>query len=85
MEKTKKISLSKLTEAVESLSEVDESYEDYFELLGILIDDIVDLYKAKDSKSFTKQKSDARQTLKEVRKRLNNATFKNIKKTAFLK
>lgn len=85
MEKTKKISLSKLTEAVESLSEVDESYEDYFELLGILIDDIVDLYKAKDCKSFTKQKSDARQTLKEVRKRLNNATFKNIKKTAFLK
>lgn len=85
MEKIKKISLSKLNEAVSSLSEVDESYEDYFELLGILIDDIADLYKAKDSRSFTKQKSDARQTLKEVRKRLNNATFKNIKKTAFSK
>lgn len=79
MEKTENLSLEKLNEAVKNLSEIDSSYDDYFELLAILVDDIADMYKAKDSKAFTHQKSDARKTLKIVKRRLDNATFKMLK------
>lgn len=71
--------LNKLSEAVKNLSEVDEKFDDYFELLGILVDDIADMYKAKDSRTFVKQKSDARRTLKSVKKVLDNMTFKGLK------
>lgn len=71
--------LKKLSEAVKNLSDVDEKFDDYFELLGILVDDIADMYKAKDSKQFINQKSDARKTLKIVKKHLDNMTFKSLK------
>lgn len=71
--------LKKLSEAVKNLSDVDEKFDDYFELLGILVDDIADMYKAKDPKQFINQKTDARKTLKIVKKHLDNMTFKSLK------
>lgn len=71
--------LEKLNQAVKNLSDVDEKFDDYFELLGILVDDIADIYKAKDNKQFIHQKSDARKTLKIVKKHLDNITFKSLK------
>lgn len=71
--------ITKINDAVKNLSDVDERFDDFFELLGILIDDFADLYKAKDSKQFNKQKRDARITLKTVRRKFENMTFKNLK------
>lgn len=74
-----KLNLDKLSEAVKNLSEVDESFEDFFEELGILVDDIADMYKAKSSTEFNKQKKDARITFKSVKRKIDNLTFKQLK------
>lgn len=71
--------LDKLTEAVKNLSEVDERFDDIFEVLGIVVDDVADMYKANDSKQFIKQKSDARKTLKIFKRMIDNLTFKQLK------
>jgi hypothetical protein len=68
--------ISKLEEAVKSLSEVDESYSDIFEELGVLISDIGDVINSKQKSQFMKQKRDARQTIKHFTRRFNNLTFK---------
>lgn len=79
------ISIPKLEEAVKHLSEVDPSYEDTFELFAILVDDIADMYKASSSREFTKQKSDARRTLKLFKRKFENMTFKSLKMNASLR
>lgn len=75
-----KIALDKLSEAVKNLSEVDERYDDLFELLGVFVDDVADLFRASNSKEFNKQKSDVRTTFKIIKRKVDNLTFKNIKK-----
>lgn len=75
-----KVNLDKLNEAVKNLSDVDERFDDFFELVGILVDDLADLYKATDSRQFNKQKKDARNTFKTVRRKFENMTFKTLKK-----
>lgn len=68
---------AKLNEAIEKLSEVDESYSDIFEELAVLVSDIGDCINSKQKAQFMKQKKDARITLKHFTRRFNNLTFKN--------
>lgn len=68
---------TKLEEAIKALSEVDPSYSDLFEELGILVDDIGDCLKAKAKSQFIKEKRDARRTLKHFTRRFSNLTWKN--------
>lgn len=75
-----KIALDKLNEAVKNLSEVDERYDDLFELLGVFVDDVADLFRASSSREFNKQKADARITFKTIKRKIDNLTFKSIKK-----
>lgn len=75
-----KVNLDKLNEAVKNLSDVDERFDDFFELVGILVDDLADLYKATDSKQFNKQKKDAKNTFKAVKRKFGSMTFKTLKK-----
>lgn len=70
----------KLTEAIRSLSDIDESYDDIFEHLGVIVDDVADMLKSSTSREFTKQKSDARLMLKQLKRRIDNMTFKNTRK-----
>ena len=69
--------ISKLEEAIKSLSEVDPSYSDLFEELGILVSDVGDCLKSKSKPQFIKEKRDARITLKHFSRRLSNLTWKN--------
>lgn len=69
--------ITKLNEAVENLSDVDESYSDLFEELAILVCDISDCLNAQSSQQFLKEKRDARDVLKHFTRRFNNLTFKN--------
>ena len=69
--------ISKLEEAIKNLSEVDPSYSDLFEELGILVSDIGDCLKSKSKPQFIKEKRDARVTLKHFSRRLSNLTWKN--------
>lgn len=69
--------ISKLEEAVKALSEVDPSYSDLFEELGVLVSDVADCVKAKGKGQFMKEKRDARGVLKHFTRRFNNLTYKN--------
>jgi len=69
--------IKKLEEAIEKLSEVDESHFDIFEDLGILVSDIADCINSKCKSQFMNQKRDARLVLKQFTRRFNNLTFKN--------
>lgn len=69
--------ITKLEEAIKALSEVDPSYADLFEELGVLVDDVADCVKSKGPQQFLKQKRDARATLKHFTRRFNNLTYKN--------
>lgn len=71
---------TKLKDAIEKLSEVDESHSDIFEELAILVSDIEDCIKSKNKSQFMNQKRDARITLKHFTRRFNNLTFKNKSK-----
>lgn len=66
-----------ITKAVKSLSDVYPEYNDIFDLLGILVDDFSDMYKATDKRQFLNQKKDCRITLKYITRKLKNLTFKN--------
>jgi len=68
---------TKLEEAIKALSEVDPSYSDLFEELGILVGDIGDCLKSKSKPQFIKEKRDARRTLKHFTRRFSNLTWKN--------
>ena len=69
------MNVEKMEEAIEKLSEIDESYSDIFEELGILVSDIADCINSKCKSQFMEQKRDARQTLKHFTRRFNNLTF----------
>ena len=71
------MNIEKIEEAIEKLSEVDESYSDIFEELGVLVSDIADCVNSKCKSQFIKQKRDARQVLKHFTRRFINLTFKN--------
>lgn len=68
---------AKLKDAIEKLSEVDESYSDIFEELAVLVSDIEDCIESKSKSQFIAQKRDARIVLKHLTRRLMNLTFKN--------
>ena len=68
---------AKLKDAIEKLSEVDESYSDIFEELAVLVNDVEDCIESKSKSQFTAQKRDARIVLKHFTRRFNNLTFKN--------
>lgn len=68
---------AKLKDAIEKLSEVDESYSDIFEELAVLVSDIEDCIESKSKSQFIAQKRDARIALKHFTRRLMNLTFKN--------
>lgn len=72
--------LKKLQDAVNNLADVDPSYDDIFELLGILVDDVADMMKQKSSEGFIAQKRDARDTAKLLYRRIQNMTFKTKNK-----
>ena len=69
------MNMEKMEEAIEKLSEIDESYSDIFEDLGILVSDIADCINSKCKSQFMEQKKDARQSLKHFTRRFNNLTF----------
>ena len=68
---------TKLKDAIEKLSEADESYSDIFEELAVLVSDIEDCIESKSKSHFIAQKRDARIVLKHFTRRLMNLTFKN--------
>lgn len=68
---------AKLKDAIEKLSEVDESYSDIFEELAVLVSDIEDCIESKSKSQFIAQKRGARIVLKHFTRRLMNLTFKN--------
>ena len=70
----------KFKEAVKSLEDVSPENMDFAEVLGVVVDDIADMYRANDSKKFIKEKSDARRSLKILLRKLNNMTYKTFKK-----
>ena len=70
----------KLSESIKALEDIDPSFSDLFEELGILVGDTADMIKAKDSQQFIKQKRDCRSTLKHFSRRINNLTYKNRNK-----
>ena len=69
--------LTKLKESVNNLSEVDPRFDDIFELLGILVDDVADMMTQKTSEGFIRQKRDARDVAKLLYRRIQNTTLKN--------
>ena len=71
------MNIEKFNEAVKALEDACPDNMDFAEVIGVMVDDIADLYRAKDSKEFIKQKKDARNTLKAISKMLSNVTFKN--------
>ena len=70
----------KLSESIKALEDIDPSFSDLFEELGILVDDTADMLKAKNPQQFIKQKRDCRVTLKRFRRRIDNLTYKNRNK-----
>lgn len=71
------MNVDKLKDAVNSLSEVDPKYDDIFELLGVLVDDVAQMMAQKTSEGFTLQKRDARDVAKLLYRRIQNTTLKN--------
>ena len=69
--------ITKLKDAIEKLSEVDDSHSDIFEELAILVSDVEDCLKAKTKSQFINQKRDTRRTLKHFTRRFINLTWKN--------
>lgn len=73
------VDVSKLHEAIDNLDTASQENGDIFDMLGILVDDFLEIVQTKDSKAFNKQKKDCRITLKTILRKLNNATFANKK------
>ena len=63
-------------EALKNLEEVCPEIGDIFEDVGVIIDDLAQLYFAKDPKKFLKEKKDLRTQLKYFKRKIDNATFK---------
>jgi hypothetical protein len=65
-----------LTELENVLPEIGDIFED----MAIIVDDVAQLYFAEDSKKFVVEKADARKQVKVLKRKLDNATFKNFGK-----
>ena len=67
-------------EALKNLEEVCPEIGDIFEDVGIIIDDLAQLYFAKDPKKFLKEKKDLRVQLKCFKRKIDNATYRTFGK-----
>ena len=68
----------KILEALENLQDVLPEVGDIFEDLGIFIDDIAEMYFCEDLQKFYIEKRDTTKVLKQIKRKLMNATFKNF-------
>ena len=68
----------KVLEALENLQDVLPEVGDIFEDLGIFIDDVAEMYFCEDSQKFYLEKRDTTKVLKQIKRKLMNATFKNF-------
>lgn len=68
-----------IAEAADKLADAEEGF-DIYDLLGILVLDVADMENAKSASQFKKQKIDCRNTLKILRRKFNNLTYKNFSK-----
>lgn len=65
----------KIAKTLEILENIDELNGDIYEVLGIVIDDIYQMFEATDRGQFLKEKKDARNVIKSLLKRVSNTTF----------
>lgn len=65
----------KVAKTLEILENIDELNGDIYEVLGIVIDDVHQMFEATDRKQFLKEKKDARNVIKSLLKRVSNTTF----------
>lgn len=68
----------KILEALENLQDVLPEVGDIFEDLGIFIDDVAEMYFCDDLQKFYLEKRDTTKVLKQIKRKLMNATFKNF-------
>ena len=73
------VDVSKLHEAIDNLDAASAENGGIIDMLGILVDDFLDITKTNNSQAFNKQKKDCRTTLKVILRKLKNATFANKK------
>ena len=68
----------KILEALENLQDVLPEVGDIFEDLGIFIDDVAEMYFCDDLQKFYLEKRNTTKVLKQIKRKLMNATFKNF-------
>ena len=68
----------KILEALENLQDILPEVGDIFEDLGIFIDDVAEMYFCEDLQKFYLEKRDTTKVLKQIKRKLMNATFKNF-------
>ena len=68
----------KILEALENLQDVLPEVGDIFEDLAIFIDDVAEMYFCEDLQKFYLEKRDTTKVLKQIKRKLMNATFKNF-------
>ena len=68
----------KVLEALENLQDVLPEVGDIFEDLAIFIDDVAEMYFCEDLQKFYIEKRDTTKVLKQIKRKLMNATFKNF-------
>lgn len=76
--KSKYIETQKVLEALENLQDVLPEIGDIFEDLAIFVDDVAEMYFCEDSQKFYLEKRDTTKVLKQIKRKLMNATFKNF-------
>lgn len=69
--------LNKLKDTVNNLAEIDPAYDDIFEDVAILVDDLSQMMNSKASEQFLLEKRDCRDVAKHLYRRIQNTTFKN--------
>lgn len=84
--KSKYKETQKVLEALESLQDTLPEVGDIFEDLAIFIDDVAQMYFCEDSQKFYLEKRDTTKVLKQIKRKLINATFKNfgVKRIGFV-
>lgn len=76
--KSKYKETQKVLDALESLQDTLPEVGDIFEDLAIFIDDVAQMYFCEDSQKFYLEKRDTTKVLKQIKRKLINATFKNF-------
>jgi len=71
-----KIEDFKIEKVMEILEGIKSENMDIYDVSAVLISDINDMMKAKNSKQFLKQKRDLRKTLKFLKRMITNEKFK---------